>query len=122
MWVEHFGVDAVAVLFDQPLARRAGTGHRRAIGLPVGTALDLEGTAGRDVLPVVDQRAALDDPPLAAGAQFDQPGGPVEVLVGNVPDPGVGRDLQVAIARDHLIAPSRLIRDAAAHALISIPK
>ena len=97
--VEHLGIDAVPVLLAETLACVAGArDRRRPVGLPVRAALDLERSAGGNILAVVNERAPLDDPPLTSGAQLDQPRRPVHVLVRHVPDPGVRRDLQMPVA------------------------
>src|SRR5436190_880739 len=87
--IEDLRVETVMVLLPQALRGVAGTGPRRAVVLPVRAAPHLHRTTGRDVLAVVDQWAALDEPAVATFAQRDQPRRTVAVLVGDMADPRV---------------------------------
>src|SRR5205085_1386882 len=48
-------------------------------------------------------RLALDEPPLTALGQRDEPGGPVPPLLGDVLRPALGRRLEVPVGGDHLV-------------------
>ena len=104
-WVQHLGVDPVEVLLTEPLRGVAGPGDGCAVVVPVRLAEHLERPTGRDVLPVVDDRHALDDPPLAAAGEVDQTRRSIAVLGRNVAKPRVGWYLEVPITRDDGVRP-----------------
>ena len=104
--IQHLGVDAVFVLLTQPLRGVAGAVIWCAIGLVVRRAGEADRTAAGDVLTVVQQRLAFDQPRFAARGQLQQPRRPITPLFGHIFHPTIGRRLHVPICRYHAV-PSR---------------
>ena len=100
---QHLGVDTVLVLLAETLLGGAGAVVGRPVGLEVGRGIEADRAAAGDVLAVLQQRLALDDPALAAIGKGDEPGRPLLSPVGYVPHPRVRGRLDVTVGRDHLV-------------------
>ena len=106
---EHLGVDAVLVLLPEPLLGRARAVVRRAVGPVVRAGVEADRAAPGDVLAVLEQRLALDEPALAALGQLDEAGRAVAPTSrGRSLHPGIGRRLDVPVGGDRPVVARHL--------------